>query len=63
MADRIEFVVMTSGAGNSQAKKSLGQYIDLIIRETNMLIQSVGWSEAMEDKPQVRRTNSLLVQP
>ena len=62
LTDWIKFVIMAARAGNRDAENSLGNHIDLVVSESDLLVVSVGDTEAVRHHAQVRRADSGFVE-
>ena len=62
LADRVELVVVAACAGNGESEKGLRHRVDLVVRETDPLVEGIGRGEAVEDHAKVTGSKGAFVE-
>ena len=61
LTDRVKFVIVTAGAGDGQSLESFRYGIDLIVGETDPLIERIGRGKSVKYHPKVCRSDGAFV--
>ena len=63
LADRVELVVVAAGAGDGHPQERLGDDVDLVLGEADLLVQGVGGAETVQDEAVLGDADRRLVDP